>query len=75
MPAEDMLRIRSVPSVTILDRASDRMMLVDAPEAELRAAVEQMPGWVLVPEQTVPLPDTRKKVRRPPDTTEDDSSS
>jgi hypothetical protein len=73
--AEDVQRIRSLPKVTILDEASERMILVDGPEADLRAAVQQMPGWIIVPEQTIPLPDSRKKVRRPPHAREDDNSS
>lgn len=75
MRAADVQRIRSLPNVTILDEASDRMILVDGPEADLRAAVQHIPGWIIVPEQIIPLPDSRKKVRRPPDATEDDSSS
>lgn len=73
--AADVQRIRALPEVTILDEGSERMILVDGPEDALRAAVQQMPGWILVPEQTIPLPDARKKVRRPPDPREDDSPS
>jgi hypothetical protein len=73
--AADVQRIRSLPDVTILDEGSPRMILVDGPEAALRAVVQQMPGWIIVPEQTVPLPDSRKRVRRPPDAREDDSPS
>jgi len=73
--AADVQRIRSLPDVTILDEGSARMILVDGPEAALRDAVQQMPGWVIVPEQSVPLPDSRKKIRRRPDAREDDSPS
>jgi hypothetical protein len=59
---EDVGKIRALPDTTVLDSSSNRMMLVDAPEQHLRAAVRDMPDWVLIPEQTVPLPDTRKKV-------------
>ena len=74
----DVARFRALPSVTILDTASDRMLLVEGEEEELARAVGTMPGWILVPERTVPLPDTRKKVRRSPDAPkepEDDSHS
>jgi len=73
--AADVQRIRTLPNVTILDETSDHMILVDGPEADLRAAVQHLPGWIIVPEQIIPLPDSRKKVRRPPDAREDDSSS
>lgn len=63
---EDISRIRSLPETTILDSSSDRMMLVDGPEEHLRAALKRMPGWIMIPEQTVPLPDPRQKVLRPP---------
>jgi hypothetical protein len=35
---------------------------VDADEASLRARLEGMPGWSIHPEQSYPLPDTRKKI-------------
>ena len=56
-------RIRSVPNTAILD-SSDRMMLVDGPEDDLRAALNDLPGWSLINEQTVPLLDPRKRVLR-----------
>jgi hypothetical protein len=68
-------RIRSLPNTSILDSSSDRMMLVDGPEEHLRAALNNMPGWIMVPEQTVPLPDTRKKILRPPDNDENQGDS
>lgn len=71
---EDVGRIRSLPNTAILDSSSDRMMLVDGPEEHLRAALKDMPGWVMIPEQTVPLPDPRKKVLHPPDDTENEDN-
>lgn len=72
---EDVGRIRSLPKTTVLDSSSDRMMLVDGPEEHLRAALNLMPGWIMIPEQTVPLPDPRKKVLQPPDNTENEDNS
>jgi hypothetical protein len=72
---EDIGRIRSLPGTAILDSSSDRMMLVDGPEEHLRAALKDLPGWTMIPEQTVPLPDTRKKVLHPPDDTENEENS
>jgi len=38
------------------------MLLVDADESSLRAQLKAMPGWSIHPEQSYPLPDTRKKI-------------
>lgn len=75
MRPEDVERIRALPNGTILDSSSGRMMLVDAPEEHLRAALKEMPDWTMMPEQTVPLPDTREKVLHPPDDSQDESKS
>jgi hypothetical protein len=40
------------------------MLLVEAPEAGLKALVETMPEWILTPERTIPLPDPRVKPRK-----------
>ena len=71
----DVGRIRALSNAQILDASSDRMILVEASEEHLRAALKDMPGWVMIPEQTVPLPDPRKKVLHPPSGTEDDRDS
>ena len=65
-PAEDLERIRGLPEATVLDDASPRMLLVESEEQPLRELVESLPGWVVAPEQEVPLPDTRERVERPP---------
>jgi hypothetical protein len=41
------------------------MLLVEAPEAELRAVVGEMPGWLIVPERPIERPDPRRRARRP----------
>lgn len=64
-PAADVSRIRSVPELRVVD-SSARMLLVDAVEHHLRAAIDDMPDWLMAPEQIVPLPDSRKKVLNPP---------
>jgi len=63
---EDLSKIRALPATNILDSSSARMMLVEASEPTLREALKDLPNWVLIPEQTVPLPDTREKVLNPP---------
>ena len=61
IPAEDMERIRALPDVDVIDSTS-RMLLVEAPEDEVKSLVQSMPEWVLSPEQTVGRPDPRPKV-------------
>jgi len=62
-PAEDIERIHALPQATVLDDSSPRMLLVEAPEAELKALIDLMPGWVMTPERMIPLPDPRPKLR------------
>jgi len=62
-PVEDVERIRALPETTVLDDAS-RMLLVEAPEAELKAAIDAMPDWVMTEERMIPLPDPRPKLRQ-----------
>ena len=59
---EDVSRIRSLPGTSIIDPSDVRMLLVDAPEEHLQAVFKDMPGWVMIPEKTVSLPDPRQKV-------------
>ncbi len=63
-PAGDVERVRALPSVTVLDDSSPRMLLVEAPQTELNALVDSMPGWIVTQERMIPLPDTRLKPRR-----------
>lgn len=65
-PEDDLARIRALPEATIVDESPPRMLLVEAPEGPLRAVVESLSGWIMAREQMLPLPDTRKKVERPP---------
>jgi hypothetical protein len=43
------------------------MLLVDAPEQALRAAVGTDADWMIAPEVHYAVPDTRKKVKGPPE--------
>ena len=58
-------RVRTAAGVTLVE-ATPRMLLVDGSEAAVRALIAGDDQWLVVPEHEVPLPDTRKKVRRPP---------
>jgi hypothetical protein len=66
-PADDVERIRGLPEATVLDESSPRMILVESHEQPLRELVDSLPDWVLAPEQAIPVPDTRERVKRPPD--------
>lgn len=65
-PDADVARIRGLGDCSIVDESSSRLLLVDAEETQLRELVGSMPDWVLAPEQTFAVPDTRKRVQRPP---------
>ncbi len=60
-PDEDVARISSLPDTTMLDD-SPRMLLVGAPEAELRALIASMPDWAISPEQEIKIPEPRPKI-------------
>ena len=62
-PDEDVARISRLPDTTVLEDSS-RMLLVGAPEPELRALIGSMPDWVMSPEQTIKIPEPRPKILR-----------
>jgi hypothetical protein len=47
--------------------SSSRMLVVESEPEALRALVETLPDWIMAPEQQYGVPDTRKRVERPPD--------
>ena len=61
-PAGDVRRIQSVAGLKVLDNASRRMMLVEAPPEVLGRLVGSLEKWVMSEEQMVPLPDVCKKI-------------
>lgn len=63
---EDLERIRQLPQARVIDDGSPRMVLVESPEAPLRALVDALPGWVMAAERTLEVPDTRRHLG-PPD--------
>ena len=65
-PDADVDHIREVAGAVVVDR-SPRMLLIESDDEALRPVVESLPGWVMAPEQTMEVPDTRKRVRRPPE--------
>jgi hypothetical protein len=63
-PGPDLQRIRGLSGLNVVDESSAHMLLVEATDAAVRQ-VKQMPSWVVSPETFVPLPDARRKARRP----------
>src|SRR5258705_2807020 len=61
IPEEDLARIRSLSDIKIID-ASPRMLLIEAPDKELRSAVSSMPQWILTEERLTSIPDPRPKL-------------
>ncbi len=66
-PPADVERVRALTDAVVIDDSSSRMLLVDSRPEQLRDLVDSLPGWVMAPEQTYAVPDTRKRVERPPD--------
>jgi hypothetical protein len=64
-PHAHVAHLKSVPGTKVLD-ASDKMLLVEGRQQDLESFTHALAGWVLTPEKTVPVPDTRKKVKRRP---------
>jgi len=62
-PDADLVQIRSAPGVTVLDRASPRMLLVQASPEAIHQMTEALSGWIYSREQMIPLPDPRPKIR------------
>ncbi len=65
-PDADVERVRALAEATVVDESS-RMLLVESEQGPLSALVASLPDWVMAPEQTLAVPDTRKRVERPPD--------
>jgi hypothetical protein len=63
-PDADLERIHAAPGVDVLDKASPKMLLVKADTSAVADLTESLSGWTCAPEQTVPLPDPRPKLRR-----------
>ena len=64
-PEQAIQRVRSIKDASVLDDTG-RMMLVDAPEHELRSALGSDADWVIAPEVSYSVPDPRPRILRPP---------
>jgi hypothetical protein len=61
-PTAHVQSIKATDGLRLLDE-SPNMLLVDADEGTLRKKLGELQGWSLSAEKTVPLPDTRHKIR------------
>jgi len=66
-PAADVERVRALADASVVDDSSSRMLLVESDQQPLRDLVEALPDWVMAPEQSFAVPDTRERVERPPE--------
>lgn len=64
-PDADVARVAGLPSAVVVD-ATPKMLLVESDPDALQDLVDSLPDWVMAPEQSFPLPDTRKRAVRPP---------
>jgi hypothetical protein len=64
-PEADVARVAELPSTVVVD-ATPNMLLVESDADELEGLVADLPDWVMAPERGSPIPDTRKRVERPP---------
>lgn len=65
-PEADVAMLQELADAVIVD-SSGRMLVVEAKAKPLRDLVEALPGWVMGPDVSYEVPDTRKKVLGPPD--------
>jgi hypothetical protein len=62
MPAEHLEHIQKHGQV--VDRTM-RTLLVDAEPAQVTQLAPALPGWKIEPEQILPVPDPRKRIKKP----------
>jgi hypothetical protein len=62
-PHAHVVHLKSVPGTKVID-ASDKMLLVEGRQRDLESFAHELDGWVVAPEKTIPVPDTRKRIKR-----------
>ena len=65
-PDADVALVQELTDAVVLN-SSSRMLLVEAEPEPLRDVVRGLPDWVMGPDVAYEVPDTRKRVLRPPD--------
>lgn len=63
-PDADLQQIRTMPGLAIVEDSLPSLCLIEATDAAVRR-LREMPSWNVDPEKFLPLPDTRKKIRKP----------
>lgn len=64
-PEADVARVSQLPSAVVVE-ALPKMLLVESDPDELQGLVDSLPDWVMAPERSYPIPDTRRRARPPP---------
>ena len=62
-PEDELTQAIKHTDALVVDKASGKMMLVEADASAVAELRRTLPDWSITPESSVPLPDTRKKVR------------
>ncbi len=65
-PEADVAKVKELADAVVV-ASSSRMLLVESEPEPLRHLVDALPDWIMDVERTYEVPDTRKKVLRPPD--------
>ena len=65
-PDADVARVHELTDAVVVDD-SPRMLLVESEPQPLHELMDGLPDWVMGPDMGYEVPDTRKKVLRPPD--------
>ena len=65
-PDADVARVHELSDAVVLEESS-RMLLVESEPEPLHDLVDALPGWVMGPDMSYEVPETRKKILRPPD--------
>lgn len=65
-PDADVARIQGLADAAVVD-SSPRMLVVEGEPEPLRQLVDGLPDWVMGEDRSYEVPDTRKKIERPPD--------
>ncbi|HVL03617.1 MAG TPA: hypothetical protein VM386_04185 [Acidimicrobiales bacterium] len=61
-PPADVEHVRHLSGITVLDESSSKMLLVECDDESTTRLAEALPGWIVAPEQTFDVPDTRKRI-------------
>lgn len=64
-PEADVERVRQLTDAVVVD-SSSRMLLVESDPEPLATLVDDLPDWVMTPERSYEVPDTRKQIEAPP---------